>query len=873
MTSTHPSQRGATWFRAALQVNPYEYIGHPAPKDAFKNEQAYNTALLDECEKLEISILAITDHWRASTASGLIKEGKRRGIIVLPGFEANCKEGFHLLVIFESETEIEDITAAIGACGAPADDPHGPGTQSFTEIVTEMRRRGAVVIPAHTNVATSGLLHRASGKPLQNIVSNETMLAIGTTPSAPSMRDQEAILKNRSPYRRRHPLVEIHADDISHPSTLATEGATTWFKMAKPSLKGLQHALRTPQTRVSLTAPQPFHGVRLTGISWKGGFLDGLQLPIGSDLTALIGGRGTGKSTVIESIRFVLNRQPSGEAAKRDHQSVVNNVLGAGAIVRLEVDVHNPDTTRYVIQRTVGETPCVYDASGSETQQTPLDIVGDLELFGQHELAELAQDKNELALLIRRLGGDYTSEKRRPEVVAKLKTNRDSLAEIEDLQGTLEAELADIPRLEEQAKKFAESDLGSKLDAQRIIADEEAIFVELGRRITSATEKINLAGHTAAAQELQRQLAATDPGPRDKYLTSAQKSVADIGDVIEAALASINAAIERGVQDLASAKSEWDTSVQPDRDAHSKTVRELVSQGYNPDVYLKTTGALKALTLRLEDRRTYDNTRSALVTERETLIEQLAAVDAAIDQELIEAIRATNSAMTGMVVIKPVPSPDRRQIKAVIDRHFSTHRSQIMAAIDEEAFSVCDFIQAIRSGTPALSVFGVTGAQASNLIGHGEALLRELEDHSVGRAVDVHLNVAPDRVELRKLDDLSKGQRATALLLLLLGVTTSPLIIDQPEDDLDNRFVYDGVVQYLRDLKNVRQILVSTHNANVPVLGDAELVVVMESDGRHGTNATGGIGSLDEGPIRDHAERLLEGGEEAFRARRHLYGF
>lgn len=127
--------------------------------------------------------------------------------------------------------------------------------------------------------------------------------------------------------------------------------------------------------------------------------------------------------------------------------------------------------------------------------------------------------------------------------------------------------------------------------------------------------------------------------------------------------------------------------------------------------------------------------------------------------------------------------------------------------------------------------------------------------------------------ELKDMDSLSKGQRATALLLLLLGASTAPLVIDQPEDDLDNRFIYDGVVANLRKLKGVRQIIASTHNANVPVLGDAELIISLEGDGQHGKPAKNGIGSLDDASIRAQTENILEGGPAAFNARNHLYGF
>jgi hypothetical protein len=864
---------GAKWFRAALQVNPFAYDGHPAPSEKFPTEDAYNTALLDACEQHNISLLAVTDHWKATSGGALIAAAAARNIVALPGFEANCKEGFHLLVIFEAGTELDTITAAIGACGAPEDDLHGPGSRSFTDVVDDMTRRGALVIPAHVNIATSGLLHRETGKPLQNIICNEKILALGVTPSQSPLGDQEKILANKNPYRRDHPLVKIHADDVSHPDTLASDGATSWFKMSKPSLRGLQHALRTPQTRVRLTAPEPMRGTRLRSIAWTGGFLDGLTVPVGPELTALIGGRGTGKSTVIESVRFALEQPPLGEDARRDHNSVVDKVLGPGAIVRLEVEQYEPTPARYVIQRTVGDPAAVLDASGTKTQQRPIDVVGELEAFGQHELAELAHDKTLLARLIRRLGGDFASESQRPALVAKLAKNRADLATVEKQQDALEADLAAIPRLTEQSEKFDATQFGTKLEAQRLINNERAIFDEATRRVDATRTRVAGFDITAAVSELNATLPLPAESARRAHLDTAQAAIATLREAVQSSISAITAALTAADQTLEQARREWTDAVAPDLEAHAATVRSLVAEGYDPDVYLKTASALQALVLRTEERIALDGRRQALLAERETLLGELVVLDGRIASDLHEAISATNAVTKQKVNVRPAPDPDRTAIKAVIDRTFSTHRTQIIAAIEHENFSVASFVRDARAEPHQLGKYGITGSQANNLLQHGEPLLRELEEHTVGLAVDVHLNIATDGVEYRKLDDLSKGQRATALLLLLLSVSTTPLIIDQPEDDLDNRFVYHGIVQHLRELKGTRQVLVSTHNANVPVLGDAELVVVLESDGHLGTSPADGIGSLDEPQIRQFAERLLEGGEEAFRARRHLYGF
>lgn len=97
------------------------------------------------------------------------------------------------------------------------------------------------------------------------------------------------------------------------------------------------------------------------------------------------------------------------------------------------------------------------------------------------------------------------------------------------------------------------------------------------------------------------------------------------------------------------------------------------------------------------------------------------------------------------------------------------------------------------------------------------------------------------------------------LLLPPLSGSDTPLVIDQPEDDLENRFVFDGIVPNLRKLRSRRQVILRTHNANVPVLGDAELIVTLEGDGHHGRPAPDGIGSLDDKEIRAHAENILGG--------------
>jgi hypothetical protein len=143
----------------------------------------------------------------------------------------------------------------------------------------------------------------------------------------------------------------------------------------------------------------------------------------------------------------------------------------------------------------------------------------------------------------------------------------------------------------------------------------------------------------------------------------------------------------------------------------------------------------------------------------------------------------------------------------------------------------------------------------------------------------IKLNVAGDGQSpvWQRLEDLSTGQKATAVLLLLLLESEGPLVVDQPEDDLDNRFITDGIVPKMREEKRRRQFVFATHNANIPVLGDAELIVGLSAAGEagqgHASLPPEHMGSIDNHQVSELVKEVLEGGRAAFEFRRLKYGF
>ncbi|WP_210729967.1 MULTISPECIES: AAA family ATPase [unclassified Rhodococcus (in: high G+C Gram-positive bacteria)] len=790
--------------RAALQVNPYEYQGRSSPSRTYITESDYNRALLDACELQGIELFAVTDHWRVDSALQLIRDAADRGIVALPGFEANSAEGVHILVIFETDTDSTAINAAIGMCGVSPGCANGTPGLSFTDILEKMTAQGALVIPAHVNVPNSGLLTGRGGPPLVTKIMHPSLHALGITPSQPDGTDQTPIVNGSKPYDRAHPLAIVYADDVTKPATLQDQGASCWYKISRLSVDSLKLAVRTPETRISLTDPAVEPRPMLKEISWVGGYLDGVKIPFSTDLTALIGGRGTGKSTAIESLRFVLGITPIGADAQRDHNNIVKGVLKSGTVVKLLVETSAPSLRTFAVERSINNLPVVKDESGTVTSLQPSDVIANVEIFGQHELAELTNDSSKVASMLQRFQGSSDLSADHIETLSDLRDNREQLKRVEESRAQLEDELADIPRLKEQVQHYTDTDVPTRLKEVTRLTQDDAVFAEARERVSSAIETLTPLTDPELAAKLAADFENIADSPHVAYLERVQSASITLSTTLASLAAAAQDALASASAVIATAQSEWTDAVRVQRNEHDEVLRKLVEEGLEPNKYLDTTKALETLKAKESRRASIATTRQSLQSERITLLQTLGSHENNRARELTSAVRAANATTGGVVIVKPVPASDRGHIKSLIEQCTSGQRNRIMAAVDQENFSTREFVEAARRGESELNTnYSIVGAQARSVLEAGEHLFRQLEELSVGQAVEVQLDVqaGTSTREFKKMGDLSKGQSATALLLLLLGASNAPLVIDQPEDDLDNRFVYDGIVKNLRNLK------------------------------------------------------------------------
>jgi ABC-type transport system involved in cytochrome bd biosynthesis fused ATPase/permease subunit len=196
-----------------------------------------------------------------------------------------------------------------------------------------------------------------------------------------------------------------------------------------------------------------------------------------------------------------------------------------------------------------------------------------------------------------------------------------------------------------------------------------------------------------------------------------------------------------------------------------------------------------------------------------------------------------------------------------------------------------------RSATPTKlrDVIGVLSkpdlAEAqtrAKALGMSDAVATSFLEHITpwARQLDVFALRCPDRYRIRwveggepkDLDALSGGRRVAVLLSLILeSEDRTPLFVDQPEDELDNRFLNETIIPALHRLKGKRQVVFATHNANLVVNGDADQVIALEADAAHGR--VDAAGAIEDGAVRSAIVRTLDGGADAFRLRRKKYGY
>jgi DNA repair ATPase RecN len=272
------------------------------------------------------------------------------------------------------------------------------------------------------------------------------------------------------------------------------------------------------------------------------------------------------------------------------------------------------------------------------------------------------------------------------------------------------------------------------------------------------------------------------------------------------------------------------------------------------------------------DLKSLEKAEADLLRDRQTLRRQIADIGNRIYQlrmEEIERINTEHGDVVYLAMQTGAHSPEYiRRLSSLLSGSRIRNQEEVAADIAKK-IPPTELIDIVEAGN-AQRIATVLGRD----LGQMTRVVAQLADHE--ELYELETNVPEDQLQITMYDNgqpkpvesLSKGQKATALLPLILRPLPYPLLFDQPEDDLDNSFIFKSLIQNIRRLKNTRQLIFVTHNANIPVLGGADSLIVMTMKGPKEANAAK-CGSVDE--CKQEILDLLEGGVEAFQERERQY--
>ena len=878
----------AKFWRCALQINPAGYSGTYRGTSHGLDETEYNQALLQKCLALDIKVVGIADHGSVTSVANLRQALQTHGIVVLPGFEIVSNDKVHYVCLFSEDTTEQQLERYLGnlALLDPLDGVR-PSSLSSEHLIERVDQIGGFIYAAHCT-QNKGLL-----KSRLNHVWKLPKLRAAQIPG--SINDLTCIedgfycnvLRNKdTAYHRERPMAVINAHDVAKPDDLEQPGATCFIKMTRPCFSAFKIAFLDPESRVRLNSQQvPSSIGKIVNMAVSGGYLDGVTVHFSNHLNTVIGGRGTGKSTLLECLRYALDFPPKGKQAQKLHQEIIKANLGrATGRVTLVVVSSAQNGKQYTISRRYNEPPIVRSAEGDVSTLHPRDLLPDIDIYGQNEIYELAQDADSRIQLLDRFlpqVGDYVAKN--ADVRGRLKANQQNLTKALSDLDDLTALVNRLPKLEEQLLGFEELGIKEKLAKIPLIVREQEIT-------KNATESVqSLRNVLANLHDSLPTLAfinddALEGLPDTAQLVAIRTTLEMLMQEFTRHLTMMQILLDQGEQQLAGQHQEWLQAIQGHNDELEKALSTLPTTAGKSGqevgmAYQQLMGEIERIKPMKARLRMHEKQCDALKQERRNLLAELSDLRGQRSLAWQEAAKRLNKRLDGKLKVEIAPEADRSPLKNfLLGCRLEGLGEKRLAWVEEaETISPLSLAQSIQSGSADVQLmhWGATPMVTEALAKMQPSQLMELEALELDPMLDIFLNVAHGHTEpiFRPLNNLSTGQQCTAILHMLLLENVDPLIMDQPEDNLDNAFIAERIVTELRNAKTSRQFVFATHNANIPVFGDAEWIGVFTATENQGCLGMDAQGSIDVPVIRNQVASILEGGRDAFIQRKEKYEF
>lgn len=897
---------GARWWKFDFHAHtPASEDYGKGPNQAILKQRTPEDWLLDYM-RAGIDCVAITDHnsgaWidRLKEALKTLEEENHpdfRPIYLFPGVELTVNGGVHILVILDPQKGTSDIDTLLGTANfLGTKGLSDTCTQSsFIDIAKRVVELGGIVIPAHVD-QPNGIFHEFSGITLEQILNSDCISAIEVYD--PSYCKPQLYIDKKLSW------TEVLGSDAHHPSGPKSPGSHfTWVKMEKPSLEGLRLALLDGPLSVKRSdnfsgdpndhSPLFIEEIEVSNARYMGRGKS-FKVLFNPWLNTIIGGRGTGKSTLIEFLRLALQRkQEIPETLKGDFEKYYkayqsreeDGLLTNNTLIKV---LYQKDKTRFRIQWNQNNNI----ASIEQEQQdgTWVNTTGDIiqrfpvRIYSQKQIFELARDPHSLLKIIDEAPEvDYhTWEEQWREERTRYLSLCARAREIEaGLAGEirLKGEFEDTKRKLELFEKLGHANVlkiyHRRLRQRHGLEKWEESWAKTGNLIRSITREI-------IPPIVEDNL--FEPGD------SLERNILDeIGKISERLKA-----IAQKVEELAAEADQlwnewlqiktgsiWMKSVEEAEAKYKELTDKLKEQGVNnPDDYGILVKRLQDLEDRIKDldlrRRNLEDIQNQKTQSKARLIELRRELTDRRKRFLNNVLR-DNPYVQIEVIPYAAKETVEKELREILGRENGGFERDIGSIDGEGLLGQISWenpeagIEIIKNQIRCIATGQACDYEAkdSRFVNYLQKRPPETFDYLdcwfPEDSLEVRYSTTSNGSDFRSIREGSPGQKTAALLAFLFLYGDEPIILDQPEDDLDNQLIYNLIVTQLRKIKHNRQVIVVTHNANIVVNGDAEYVVSLFV--KNGQTYKRCEGSLQKEKVRNEICDIMEGGRDAFKLR------
>ena len=620
---------------------------------------------------------------------------------------------------------------------------------------------------------------------------------------------------------------------------------------------------------------------RIRSLEVTGGFLQGVKMEFDDNLNCIIGGRGTGKTTVLEVLRYALDRMPDANIDKDRYRAIeklLQSNLGSGS---LRVEVETLDGTSYTVVRGFGEDPLVTNDEGNPVNiNIGKDIVFGVDIYSQNQIEDIANDAFfQLQLIDKFIHREVNDlERKIRETTRTLEANASRILEARKAVDDLIEATRELPDVTEKIRGFDKADEGSGSELLRREHERKSLRAREIQLVESVRVLYGsgLDSIDAVVQGLKHRF--EDAFDINLSATPNREIVERIRDGAQTAIETVEQHLETAKNVLTSAQAGL-APLQADlteRQAlQEKQYRELVdkheqerAKGVERTRLEQRHADLKAKEKKLHDKR-------AMLTNLNQEREQLRACLSDIRDERyrlrLGVAEHLNKHLSPMIRVQVEQFGNMDEYRMLLTQSMKGSGLRYAAIVDRAV----ERIPPAELATLIQSEDGITLERELDLdADRATRMIIQLKDKPEIFAIEtVELHDRPilelkDGQDYKDSASLSTGQKCTTILPILLMESERPLLIDQPEDNLDNAFVFETIVRSIREVHGRRQLIFVTHNPNIPVLGDAARVFCLHSTGRSASVAN--AGSVDD--VAQQIMTILEGGRAAFEARQKRYG-